>query len=249
MPSIFRWDIFGRVVDNFGDAGVGWRLARELAAEHSHDVTLWQDDLAPLARILPGLDPAVDVAAGDGRDASALDRAVRRDLARRCRRRGVRLRTSGELRRSNGSRGDRARLVHPRILECGELGRGRARASVAASAAPAAATFLVPGLHGQDRRPPPRARNAGCARRVSARQRRAVGAVVHARSCAAGVGRNPRLALLLSESGAAGAARCLVRRRRHDGVPSSRRYCDRRTRLVDRRATSRIRAIRSNEAA
>jgi hypothetical protein len=50
-----------QVVDNFGDAGVCWRLARELAAEHSLDVTLWQDDLAPLARIVPGLDPAVDV--------------------------------------------------------------------------------------------------------------------------------------------------------------------------------------------
>ena len=56
-----RWDIFGKVVDNFGDAGVCWRLARELAAAHSLEVTLWQDDLAPLARILPGLDPAVDV--------------------------------------------------------------------------------------------------------------------------------------------------------------------------------------------
>jgi hypothetical protein len=56
-----RWDIFGRVVDNFGDAGVCWRLARELAAEHSLDVTLWQDDLAPLARIVPGLDPTIEV--------------------------------------------------------------------------------------------------------------------------------------------------------------------------------------------
>ena len=28
-----RWDIFCRVVDNYGDAGVAWRLARELAAE------------------------------------------------------------------------------------------------------------------------------------------------------------------------------------------------------------------------
>ena len=56
-----RWHIFGRVIDNYGDAGVCWRLARELAAEHALDVTLWQDDLAPLARIVPGLDPAVEV--------------------------------------------------------------------------------------------------------------------------------------------------------------------------------------------
>src|SRR4051812_15260369 len=55
-----RWDIFGRVVDNFGDAGVGWRLARKLVAEHGLQVTLWQDGLATLARIAPGIDPALD---------------------------------------------------------------------------------------------------------------------------------------------------------------------------------------------
>src|SRR5215468_10802294 len=55
MPAASRWDIFCRVVDNYGDAGVCWRLARELAAEHALDVTLWQDDLAPLARIAPGV--------------------------------------------------------------------------------------------------------------------------------------------------------------------------------------------------
>src|SRR5258705_8662418 len=56
MPAVARWDIFGRIVDNYGDAGVCWRLARQLAAEHALDVTLWQDDLAPLARIAPGID-------------------------------------------------------------------------------------------------------------------------------------------------------------------------------------------------
>jgi uncharacterized repeat protein (TIGR03837 family) len=60
MPHIRRWDIFGKVVDNFGDAGVGWRLARELVAEHGRDVTLWQNDLAPLARIVAGIDPMQD---------------------------------------------------------------------------------------------------------------------------------------------------------------------------------------------
>jgi uncharacterized repeat protein (TIGR03837 family) len=52
-----RWDVFCRVVDNFGDAGVSWRLARQLAAEHGADVTLWLDELAALARIAPGVDP------------------------------------------------------------------------------------------------------------------------------------------------------------------------------------------------
>jgi len=60
MPSATRWDIFCRVVDNYGDAGVCWRLARQLAAEHALDVTLWLDDLAPLARIAPGVDRGLE---------------------------------------------------------------------------------------------------------------------------------------------------------------------------------------------
>jgi uncharacterized repeat protein (TIGR03837 family) len=52
-----RWDVFCRVVDNFGDAGVCWRLARLLAVVHGCAVTLWIDDLRSLARILPGIDP------------------------------------------------------------------------------------------------------------------------------------------------------------------------------------------------
>jgi uncharacterized repeat protein (TIGR03837 family) len=52
-----RWDVFCRVVDNYGDAGVCFRLARLLAAEHALDVTLWQDDVATLSRIVAGVDP------------------------------------------------------------------------------------------------------------------------------------------------------------------------------------------------
>ena len=51
-----RWDVFCRVVDNYGDAGVCWRLARQLAAEHALDVTLWIDRLATLARFQPEVD-------------------------------------------------------------------------------------------------------------------------------------------------------------------------------------------------
>ena len=50
------WDIFCRVVDNFGDAGVCWRLARQLAGEHGGARAPWIDDLAPLARLVPGVD-------------------------------------------------------------------------------------------------------------------------------------------------------------------------------------------------
>ncbi len=50
------WDIFCTVVDNYGDAGITWRLAHQLAAEHGQQVRLWIDDLYPLARIQPGVD-------------------------------------------------------------------------------------------------------------------------------------------------------------------------------------------------
>ena len=51
-----RWHLFCRVVDNFGDAGVCWRLARALAGEHGLDVTLVVDDPRALARMAPGVD-------------------------------------------------------------------------------------------------------------------------------------------------------------------------------------------------
>jgi uncharacterized repeat protein (TIGR03837 family) len=57
-PTAARWDIFCKVVDNFGDAGVCWRLARLLAREHGLAVTLWIDDPNALRRMAPGVDPA-----------------------------------------------------------------------------------------------------------------------------------------------------------------------------------------------
>lgn len=48
-----RWDVFCRVIDNFGDAGVCWRLCRDLAAR-GEAVRLWIDDAAPLAWMAPG---------------------------------------------------------------------------------------------------------------------------------------------------------------------------------------------------
>ena len=49
------WDIFCTVVDNYGDIGVCWRLARQLAAERGRRVRLWVDDLARFRRICPGI--------------------------------------------------------------------------------------------------------------------------------------------------------------------------------------------------
>lgn len=40
------WDIFCRVIDNFGDIGVTWRLAQQLSQEHPFSVRLWVDDLS-----------------------------------------------------------------------------------------------------------------------------------------------------------------------------------------------------------
>ena len=48
-----QWDIFCAVVDNYGDIGVCWRLARQLAAEYDCSVRLWVDDLVPLTRLCP----------------------------------------------------------------------------------------------------------------------------------------------------------------------------------------------------
>ena len=48
-----KWEIFCRVIDNFGDAGVCWRLARQLHAEHDIHVRLWIDDLRILQALVP----------------------------------------------------------------------------------------------------------------------------------------------------------------------------------------------------
>lgn len=47
------WDIFCSVIDNFGDIGVTWRLARQLVAEHDQAVRLWVDDLDAFCRLCP----------------------------------------------------------------------------------------------------------------------------------------------------------------------------------------------------
>ena len=53
-----RWDIFCKVVDNFGDIGVCWRLARQLQVEHGLQIRLWIDDLAAAQKVIPNLNVA-----------------------------------------------------------------------------------------------------------------------------------------------------------------------------------------------
>lgn len=61
-----HWDIFCNVIDNYGDIGVTWRLARQLARECRQRVRLWVDDLRTFSRIWPQVDPhaAVQTCAG-----------------------------------------------------------------------------------------------------------------------------------------------------------------------------------------
>lgn len=54
MPhSPLTWDIFCRVVDNFGDAAICWRLARQIATERQEPVRLWIDAPGTLQRLVP----------------------------------------------------------------------------------------------------------------------------------------------------------------------------------------------------
>lgn len=55
MSQPRTWDIFCRVVDNYGDAAVCWRLAQQLTAEHEAIVRLWIDDLTPLQALCRGV--------------------------------------------------------------------------------------------------------------------------------------------------------------------------------------------------
>lgn len=66
--SVLSWDIFCTVIDNYGDIGVCWRLARQLAAERCEPVRLWVDDLHSFARIAPQIDPALAAQTRDGVD-------------------------------------------------------------------------------------------------------------------------------------------------------------------------------------
>ncbi len=54
------WDVYCRVVDNYGDIGVCWRLARDLAAR-GQAVRLVTDDASALAWMAPAGAPGVDV--------------------------------------------------------------------------------------------------------------------------------------------------------------------------------------------
>jgi uncharacterized repeat protein (TIGR03837 family) len=55
-----QWDLFCRVIDNFGDIGVCWRLSADLAGR-GDAVRLWTDDAGALAWMAPHGAPGVEV--------------------------------------------------------------------------------------------------------------------------------------------------------------------------------------------
>lgn len=61
-----NWDIFCKVVDNYGDAGVSWRLSKMLAHEHGLAVRLWIDQPKTLAALVPALDAQAAQQSVDG---------------------------------------------------------------------------------------------------------------------------------------------------------------------------------------
>ena len=54
------WDIFCKVIDNYGDIGVAARLARQLVDEHKLSVRLWVDDLHAFKRLWPQMNTVAD---------------------------------------------------------------------------------------------------------------------------------------------------------------------------------------------
>lgn len=65
MRELRSVDIFCQVLDNYGDAGVCWRLARTLGSL-GQSVTLWVDDLTRLQQLRPSVDVSRAQQALDG---------------------------------------------------------------------------------------------------------------------------------------------------------------------------------------
>ena len=60
MDTALRWDVYCRVIDNHGDLGVCWRLARHLAAR-GHRLRLFVDDASALTWMAPRGAPRIDI--------------------------------------------------------------------------------------------------------------------------------------------------------------------------------------------
>lgn len=54
------WDIFCKIVDNFGDIGICWRLAKQLQSEHQLTIRLYIDDLHVAKQLIPAIDTSLE---------------------------------------------------------------------------------------------------------------------------------------------------------------------------------------------
>lgn len=61
IKETIRWDIFCHVIDNYGDIGVCWRLARQLVTEFDISVRMLVDDLGTMQRICPVINPRLAI--------------------------------------------------------------------------------------------------------------------------------------------------------------------------------------------
>ena len=61
MNKPITCDIFCAVIDNFGDIGMCWRLAKQLVHEHDMTVRLWVDDLLSFRRLHPTICPDMPI--------------------------------------------------------------------------------------------------------------------------------------------------------------------------------------------
>jgi uncharacterized repeat protein (TIGR03837 family) len=55
-----KWDIFCKVVDNFGDIGFCWRLAQQLHQVHGVQIKLFVDDLPAAAKLLTDIEDVAE---------------------------------------------------------------------------------------------------------------------------------------------------------------------------------------------
>lgn len=55
MNNQKKWDIFCKIVDNFGDIGVCWRLAKQLHQEHGLEIRLFINHLEVASKIMIGI--------------------------------------------------------------------------------------------------------------------------------------------------------------------------------------------------
>ena len=61
-----HWDIFCKIVDNYGDIGVCWRLAKQLANEYQQNVRLFVDKPEIANKIIPALNTQLNQQLIDG---------------------------------------------------------------------------------------------------------------------------------------------------------------------------------------